>query len=105
MAIQASTEILEGSVLALLTSEDLYGYTITKQMQQSFPISESTMYPILRRLKKSGWLSTYDQAYEGRNRRYYKITDEGKTRLIEIRHDWTELKAVTDKILEDNDGK
>ncbi|WP_125710311.1 PadR family transcriptional regulator [Companilactobacillus zhongbaensis] len=104
MAIQASTEILEGSVLALLTKEDYYGYMITKLMQQSFPISESTMYPILRRLKKSGWLSTYDQSYEGRNRRYYKITDQGLERLGEIRNDWTELKKVTDQILEENDG-
>ncbi|WP_300562931.1 PadR family transcriptional regulator [Companilactobacillus sp.] len=105
MAIQASTEILEGSVLALLSREDYYGYTITKRMQQSFPISESTMYPILRRLKKSGWLTTYDQAYEGRNRRYYKITDAGISRLNEIRQDWRELKSVTDEILEENDGE
>lgn len=104
MAIQASTEILEGSVLALLTKEDYYGYMITKQMQQSYPISESTMYPILRRLKKSGWLTTYDQSYEGRNRRYYKITEQGLDRLQEIRNDWTELKKVTDQILEENDG-
>jgi PadR family transcriptional regulator PadR len=105
MAIQASTEILEGSVLALLSREDYYGYTITKRMQKSFPISESTMYPILRRLKKSGWLTTYDQAYEGRNRRYYKITDDGISRLNEIRQDWRELKSVTDEILEENDGE
>ena len=105
MAIQASTEILEGSVLALLTKEDFYGYTITKEMQKNFPISESTMYPILRRLKKEGWLDTYDQAYEGRNRRYYKITDSGITRLGEIRADWKELKEVTDKILEEDDGQ
>jgi len=105
MTIQASTEILEGSVLALLTREEYYGYTITKRMQQSFPISESTMYPILRRLKKDGWLTTYDQAFEGRNRRYYQITDEGRTRLTEIRNDWNELKTVTDQILEKNDGE
>ncbi|MQS52773.1 PadR family transcriptional regulator [Companilactobacillus mishanensis] len=104
MAIQASTEILEGSVLALLTREDYYGYTITKEMQKSFPISESTMYPILRRLKKEGWLTTYDQAYEGRNRRYYKITEEGLTQLANIRVDWQQLKEVTDKILEGNNG-
>ncbi|AKP67131.1 PadR family transcriptional regulator [Companilactobacillus ginsenosidimutans] len=105
MAIQASTEILEGSVLAILSQEDYYGYTITKQMQENFPISESTMYPILRRLKKDGWLTTYDQPYEGRNRRYYKITDTGLTRLAEIRDDWKQLRTVTDKILEGNDGE
>lgn len=102
MAIQVSTEILEGSVLALLTSEDYYGYAITRKVQTVFPISESTMYPILRRLKKEGWLSTYDEAYEGRNRRYYKITDLGRDQLDRIRNNWQELKAATDTILEGN---
>lgn len=105
MAIQATTEILEGSVLSLLTHQDYYGYTITKEMQKNFPISESTMYPILRRLKKDGWLTTYDQAYEGRNRRYYQITDSGRERLVQIRQDWIELRTVADKILEGNDGQ
>ncbi|WP_125711941.1 PadR family transcriptional regulator [Companilactobacillus kedongensis] len=105
MAIQASTEILEGSVLALLTREDYYGYTITKEVQKVFPISESTMYPILRRLKKEGWLETYDQAYEGRNRRYYKITELGESQLTSIKKDWSDLKEATDKILEDKDGE
>lgn len=102
MAIQVSTEILEGSVLALLTKEDYYGYAITREVKKVFPISESTMYPILRRLKKEGWLSTYDEAYEGRNRRYYKITDLGKERLEQIRANWQELKKATDAILEGN---
>ncbi|CAJ1189193.1 PadR family transcriptional regulator [Companilactobacillus paralimentarius] len=102
MAIQVSTEILEGSVLALLTSEDYYGYAITRKVQMVFPISESTMYPILRRLKKEGWLSTYDEAYEGRNRRYYKITGLGREQLDRIRKNWQELKSATDTILEGN---
>lgn len=102
MAIQVSTEILEGSVLALLTSEDYYGYALTRKVQMVFPISESTMYPILRRLKKEGWLSTYDEAYEGRNRRYYKITDLGREQLERIRSNWQELKTATDTILEGN---
>jgi len=102
MAIQVSTEILEGSVLALLTKEDYYCYAITREIKKVFPISESTMYPILRRLKKEDWLSTYDEAYEGRNRRYYKITDQGLRRLDEIRGNWQELKAATDAILEGN---
>ncbi|WP_125588025.1 PadR family transcriptional regulator [Companilactobacillus jidongensis] len=104
MAIQVSTEILEGSVLSLLTREDYYGYAITREVQKVFPISESTMYPILRRLKKEGWLETYDQAYEGRNRRYYKITELGTGELIRIRSNWNELKEATDAILEGNDG-
>ncbi|MFH5810098.1 PadR family transcriptional regulator [Companilactobacillus sp. FL22-1] len=102
MAIQVSTEILEGSVLALLTKEDYYGYALTREVKKVFPISESTMYPILRRLKKEAWLSTYDQAYEGRNRRYYKITDQGLERLNQIKSNWQELKTATDAILEGN---
>ncbi|MQS76179.1 PadR family transcriptional regulator [Companilactobacillus halodurans] len=105
MAIQVSTEILEGSVLALLTKKDYYGYAITREIKKIFPISESTMYPILRRLKNEDWLSTYDEAFEGRNRRYYQITDLGREQLVKIKNNWQELKAATDAILEGNNEK
>ena len=58
MAIQVPTELLDGSVLGLLTQQDHYGYTLTQEVRQLLPISESTLYPVLRRLKKNGWLDT-----------------------------------------------
>ena len=60
MEIQIPSLLLDGTVLALLNQEDLYGYIITKNVQERLPISESTMYPVLRRLKKNELLETYD---------------------------------------------
>ena len=99
MSISITTELLDGCVLALLSKEDYYGYTLTQRVQEFSPVSESTMYPVLRRLKKENWLETYDEAYQGRNRRYYKITDAGLDRLIEIKNDWHEYKETLDNIL------
>ncbi|GAB6091940.1 PadR family transcriptional regulator [Furfurilactobacillus curtus] len=100
MSIQVSSELLDGMVLALLDREDLYGYALTQQIQVSISVSESTMYPVLRRLKKESWLTTYDQPFQGRNRRYYQITDAGKIRLGEIIHEWAAYKISLDQIFD-----
>ncbi|CAM4372611.1 Transcriptional regulator PadR-like family protein [Weissella hellenica] len=57
MAMQLSSDLMDGLVLALLSKEDLYGYSLTKQVQERFAVSESTMYPVLRRLKKRDWVT------------------------------------------------
>lgn len=102
MAIQVPTELLDGSVLGLLTQQDYYGYTLTQQVRQLLPISESTLYPVLRRLKKNGWLVTYDEPFQGRNRRYYRLTDSGRDRLQEIRSDWRDFSQAVAQLLEGN---
>jgi len=95
MAIQISSELLDGCVLALLQTEDYYGYALTQKLQASIAVSESTLYPVLRRLKKNGWVTTYDQAYQGRNRRYYQLTTAGTQQLTNVQQDWqTYLQAI-----------
>lgn len=101
MAIQMSSELLDGCVLGLLVHDDYYGYALTKKIQESISVSESTMYPVLRRLKKNDLLTTYDQPYQGRNRRYYKITAEGKRQLSVIQQEWQDFKVGVDKMLGD----
>ncbi|KRL36726.1 PadR family transcriptional regulator [Liquorilactobacillus uvarum] len=98
MKIQVAADLLDGLVLALLDKKDYYGYALTQDVQKAISISESTMYPVLRRLRSSGYLTTYDQAYEGRNRRYYKITDEGRKHLNRVLEMWTNYKQSLDKI-------
>ncbi|WP_125547374.1 PadR family transcriptional regulator [Levilactobacillus lindianensis] len=100
MAIQVPTELLDGSVLGLLTQQDHYGYTLTQEVRQLLPISESTLYPVLRRLKKNGWLETYDEPYQGRNRRYYRLTASGRDRLAEIQADWQGFNQAISQLLE-----
>lgn len=102
MNIQVPTTILDGSVLAVLTKEDTYGYIITKAMQELLGVSESTMYPVLRRLKRDGYLETYDKPFEGRNRRYYHVTDLGISHLQEIVHSWASFREAVDSLLEEH---
>ena len=80
-AFSVSTALLDAVVLACVAQGDTYGYELTHQIQSVFSISESTLYPVLRRLQKNEYLQTYDQPYQGRNRRYYHITDAGRTAL------------------------
>ncbi|MBB1062920.1 PadR family transcriptional regulator [Limosilactobacillus fastidiosus] len=98
MKIQITGELLDGLVLALLNQDEYYGYALTQKVKNVIDISESTMYPVLRRLKKNGDLTTYDKPFQGRNRRYYQITTTGKQRLNEILQLWEEYKGNLDQI-------
>ena len=84
--------LLEACVLAALCRGESHGYQIVKDLTPSVSISESTLYPVLRRLQKDGLLSTYDQPFSGRLRRYYALTDAGRDKLNEYRAEW---KAYT----------
>ncbi|WP_419514158.1 PadR family transcriptional regulator [Lactobacillus kimbladii] len=99
MAIQIPTRLLDGAVLAFLKQDDLYGYALTQNVQKIFSISESTIYPVLRRLKKNNCLTTYDEPYQGRNRRYYHITDEGIRLLNTIQNEWQDFSARVNQVL------
>ena len=87
-AFSIGATLLDAMVLAILSQADTYGYQITKDIQAHFAVSESTLYPVLRRLQKNGRLITYDQPYQGRNRRYYQITPAGRDLLEQYRQDW-----------------
>ena len=62
------------------------------------------MYPVLRRLKKDGYVTTYDQPYQGRNRRYYQITADGKSHLARVRRLWNDYKNTLDQIFNPDGG-
>lgn len=99
MAFQIQATILEYSVLALLADGDSYGYVLTQKMMETFAISESTLYPVLRRLKKDHLLTTYDQSFDGRNRRYYSLTDQGRRQLEHYHDDWRDFIAQVESIV------
>ena len=73
MVFQLGSALLDACVLAVLDSQDAYGYVLTQSVKQVMDISESTLYPVLRRLQKDGLLSTYEQPVSGRRRRYYAL--------------------------------
>lgn len=101
MTFQLASALLEACVLAVLSGGDTYGYVLTQSVKGKIEISESTLYPVMRRLQKGGYLETYDQPYQGRNRRYYHITEAGRQNLLEAREEWKLYKKKVDQILEE----
>ncbi len=99
MAIQAAGTLMEGCVLAFLSQEDTYGYVLTQKLKETLDVSESTLYPVMRRLQTDKCLTVYDLPHNGRNRRYYRITQQGRTRLDTCKKEWEVFKHGIDRIL------
>ena len=81
-----------------LLQEDSYGYKIIKDLDQYVKISESTLYPILRRLENAGNVSVYSAEHNGRLRKYYKITEDGINKLKEFLEEWKDMMSIYDYI-------
>jgi len=90
MVFNTGAALLDAIVLAVVSQEEqgTYGYKITQDVRQVLEVSESTLYPVLRRLQKDECLITYDVEFAGRNRRYYKITERGSVQLNLYRTEW-----------------
>lgn len=99
-----NTALLDAFVLAILARGDTYGYALTQEVRKKIDVSESTLYPVLRRLQKNGWLETYDEPFMGRNRRYYHLTEEGKSQIAVYKSEWEQYKKKVDDVLL-NEGK
>jgi PadR family transcriptional regulator PadR len=99
MGFITGSALLDAVVLSVVSMEGTYGYKITQDVRQVMDVSESTLYPVLRRLQKDGLLETYDMEFQGRNRRYYKITSNGMILLDKYRSEWLSYKKSIDKIL------
>lgn len=95
MVFNTGAALLDAIVLAVVSKEEegTYGYKITQDVRRAIEVSESTLYPVLRRLQKEGYLFVYDRECGGRNRRYYQITDTGAEKLLEYRSEWEEYSA------------
>lgn len=100
MVFQLGAALLDACVLAILHKEDTYGYRLTQEVKELMNISESTLYPVLRRLLKEGFLETYDQEYMGRNRRYYRLTEEGRKKYQTYVVEWRKFSSKVSNMLE-----
>ena len=96
MVFTAGSALLDAVVLAVVSLEGTYGYKITQDVRKIMDVSESTLYPVLRRLQKDGYLETYDMEFQGRNRRYYKITSNGMILLDKYRSEWVLFRNGVD---------
>ena len=94
MNAQMKKGVLDICVLATINRGETYGYQILKDISCCLEISESTLYPILRRLEAAGYLISHSIAHEGRLRRMYQITEDGKNQLRHCLQEWEELMQV-----------
>ncbi len=91
MDMQLKRGILDICVLSALLKADSYGYQIIKDLQPYVEISESTLYPILRRLEGAGAVTVYPSEHNGRLRKYYSVTEPGKARIREFLEEWNTM--------------
>lgn len=103
MNVQFKKGVLELCVLVLLDKQDRYGYELVQKISEQIDISEGSIYPLLRRLTKEGYFTTYlKESTEGPPRKYYKLTDNGRSFLHELLQEWREFSNGVDQII--NEG-
>ena len=102
MVFNTGAALLDAIVLAVVASEaeGTYGYKITQDVRGVLDVSESTLYPVLRRLQKDDCLEVYDLAYAGRNRRYYKLTEKGAAQLNLYKVEWKNYSSKITRLFE-----
>lgn len=103
MVFNTGSALLDAIVLAAVSMEPegTYGYKITQDVRKAIDISESTLYPVLRRLQEDNCLEVYDKAIDGRNRRYYKLTENGRLQLALYKGEWAAYSGKISRILEE----
>ena len=103
MVFNTGAALLDAIVLAAVQKEPegTYGYKITQEARGVLELSESTLYPVLRRLQKDECLETYDMEFGGRNRRYYKITEKGRKQLMLYCQEWINYSGKISRLFEE----
>ena len=102
MDIQLKRGYIEICVLASMFKEETYGYKLIKDIEPIMDLSESTLYPILKRLQSSGCIVSRSAEHNGRLRKYYAITNDGRERIKEFLSDWNDIEKVYNYIREES---
>ncbi len=104
MDIQLKRGLLDACVLASIRGAPSYGYQIIKDLKPYVAMSESTLYPILRRLETARLLTVRSAEHNGRLRKYYHITPQGLKRLEDFKADWNELVTIYQYVIREDGG-
>ena len=104
MDIQLKRGLLDVCVLAAIKDEDSYGYQIIKDIKPYLDISESTLYPILRRLEAAQMLTVRTAEHNGRLRKYYHITAAGLGRIEDFKTEWKEIMSIYKFVTKGDNG-
>lgn len=94
MDAQLKRGLIEVCVLAMLRRGDSYGYQLIKDVSGLIAVSESTLYPVLRRLETAECLTVYSVEHNSRLRKYYAITEKGVRRIADFLDEWAELEQL-----------
>ena len=100
MYYPVSALLIEFLILSIVDTQDSYGYEISQTIKIVADIKESTLYPILKKLEKGGFVTTYSQEFQGRKRKYYSITDDGRKQLEFLHWEWNSYRDTIDGIIE-----
>ncbi|MDR2867759.1 MAG: PadR family transcriptional regulator [Acholeplasmatales bacterium] len=92
-------------VMAILKGDPSYGYKIVNDLNDYLSITESTLYPILRRLEAAGKLSTFNELFPGRNRKYYALTRDGEIELERFISEWDDIRKISIILSKKNNQK
>ena len=101
MDVQLKRGMLDACVLTVLRRGDSYGYRLVRDVSEIIAVSESTLYPILKRLEANGQVTVYTAEHNGRLRKYYRITKAGERRIHAFLDEWRELLRALSKIEEE----
>ncbi|MCL2189698.1 MAG: PadR family transcriptional regulator [Defluviitaleaceae bacterium] len=103
MTIQLKKGTLELCVLSMLARADRYGFELVGAISKEIEISEGTIYPLLKRIKDDGCVSTYlQESTGGPPRKYYRITDYGRQKLSTLQEEWRSIAKGIENILKGN---
>ncbi|GGL51673.1 PadR family transcriptional regulator [Sporolactobacillus putidus] len=98
--------VLDGCVLAIIEKEPVYGYELSKKLQDAGleDVSEGTVYPVLLRLQKNGYIHGDMRPSEsGPNRKYYFLTEDGREALNELSLEWERIAIPVTSLLRRGD--
>ena len=102
MSIQLKKGALQLCVLHLLSKQDMYGFELVGKISNHVQISEGTIYPLLKRIKDEGYVTTYlKESQEGPPRKYYQITNSGRITLETLKEEWMLISDGINKLLEE----
>ena len=104
---QMKKGVLEMLVLKMLVTKPKYGYQIIQEIKEKseeiFSLKDGTLYPVLYRLEDEGLVVSEWSEAEGKQvpRKYYRITEEGRAALAQIRNMWKRISGGVNQVMED----
>lgn len=106
MNVQFKKGVLELCVLVLISKKDQYGYELAQNISKHIDVAEGTLYPLLRRLTKEDYFTTYlVESTEGPSRKYYTLTKKGRDYMEKLVNEWRQFRRSVDTLIEEELGR